>query len=229
MHSATRFGRITYANAWPLLHDVQTHVAVRWIDGCPAVINALMRDDLIDIAVMSSHAYLEQAEHLLLVRDVSIGSVGAVQSILLFCRVDAPKKIALTQSSATSTHMLRMMLAERGHCIEYVSMKPDLTHMLEQCDAALLIGDDAIRAKWAHPYINTLDIGAMWQAHTGLPMTYAVVAVRARYAEQRPDEIAGLIRALRARSDRPRHDVVARAVATIGGDEAYWTSYFAQL
>ncbi|MBU6146221.1 MAG: menaquinone biosynthesis protein [Paenibacillaceae bacterium] len=229
MHSATRFGRITYANAWPLLHDVRPRTPVRWIDGSPAHINAMMRNNDVDIAIMSSHAFLEQAEHVLLVRDVSIGAVGAVHSILLFLRVDEPRTIALTESSATSTHMLRMMLAQSGHRIAYVPMRPELEHMLEQCDAALLIGDDAIRAKWAYPHIKTMDVGAMWQAHTGLPMTYAVVAVRAQYATQRPDAIAALIRALTERVARPRNDVIAHAVAAIGGDVAYWTHYFAQL
>jgi len=53
-----------------------------------------------------------------------------------------------------------------------------LEEMLAQSDAALLIGDAALRVDPATLPYETLDLGAEWVAMTGLPMVFAVWAGR---------------------------------------------------
>jgi predicted solute-binding protein len=50
--------------------------------------------------------------------------------------------------------------------------------MLGKADAALLIGDAALRVDPATLPFETLDLGAEWVAMTGLPMVFAVWAGR---------------------------------------------------
>ena len=48
--------------------------------------------------------------------------------------------------------------------------------MLAECDAALVIGDPALRVDPAKLPYFTMDLGAEWVAWTGLPMVFAVWA-----------------------------------------------------
>jgi chorismate dehydratase len=75
-------------------------------------------------------------------------------------------------------------------------MPSDLPSMMRDADAALLIGDDALRAYWQPSDLLTYDLGAEWTEWTGLPMVYAVWAVRREFAESRPDAVAQVSDAL---------------------------------
>jgi chorismate dehydratase len=67
-------------------------------------------------------------------------------------------------------------------------MPPDLGAMMREADAALLIGDDALRAYWNKPAdLLEYDLGTEWTAWTGLPMVYAVWAVRRSFAAEQPE------------------------------------------
>ena len=55
-------------------------------------------------------------------------------------------------------------------------MGPDLSHMLDICDAALLIGDRALDEANRFPELVKLDLGSEWKRITGLPMVFAVFA-----------------------------------------------------
>ncbi len=58
---------------------------------------------------------------------------------------------------------------------------PDLAAMLEQCDAALIIGDPALRIDPSELPYRVLDLGTEWIGMTGLPMVFAVWAGKRRY------------------------------------------------
>jgi len=117
-----------------------------------------------------------------------VGCFGAVRSILLICRVE-PRRIrtlAADSNSRTSVALARILLQERfGARPVLVPMAPDLPAMLEAGDAALLIGDPALRLNVeALPY-QVLDLGREWTDLTGLPMVFAVWGGRERaWAEQ---------------------------------------------
>ncbi len=102
---------------------------------------------------------------------------GEVRSILLVTKV-RPEKIrtlATDSSSRTSVALARIILSRRyGAVPELVSLPPDLPAMLEGADAALLIGDPALRLYAARPQLAVYDLGAEWVEMTGLPMVFAV-------------------------------------------------------
>ena len=94
--------------------------------------------------------------------------------------------------------LTRILLAKRwGVSPSYVEMPRTCGAMLRDADAALLIGDDALRAYWDKPDgLLKYDLGTEWTAWTGLPMVYAVWAVRREFAESTPTHVRDVIDAL---------------------------------
>jgi chorismate dehydratase len=82
------------------------------------------------------------------------------------------------------------MLLESRHGVrpEYFRCPPDLTEMLLEADAGVLIGDAALRARFDAPSrgLHVTDLGEAWRDWTGLPMVFAVWAVRREFAAAHP-------------------------------------------
>ena len=108
-------------------------------------------------------------------------------SIRLMSRVPLTeiRRLALDASSRTGANLARVLLARvYGLRPEVVTLPPDPQCMLDTADAALMIGDPAMRAAVARqsgglPQVcEDVDLGALWKVHTGLPFVYAAWAVR---------------------------------------------------
>jgi chorismate dehydratase len=96
-----------------------------------------------------------------------------VRSVRLVHQVPIEKieRVALDESSHTSVALLRVLLKERlGREPEYVTRPPELPAMLDEADAALVIGDPALFSSDEHPF---LDLGSEWTSRTALPFVYA--------------------------------------------------------
>ncbi len=114
-------------------------------------------------------------------RGTGIASDGPVRSILLVSKVPFGKirTLATDSGSRTSVMLARILLAELyGSEPKCVSHTPDLAAMLGAADAALLIGDAALRVDPTSVPFETLDLGEEWTSMTGLPMVFAVWAGR---------------------------------------------------
>jgi chorismate dehydratase len=120
---------------------------------------------------------------------------GAVRSILLVSRVPIRKirTLAADLGSRTSVQLARVILREiYGVQPEFMRREPNLESMLAECDAALVIGDPALRIDPTKLAYETLDLGAEWQALTGLPMVFALWAGNAPLqSEELSDIVAG--------------------------------------
>ena len=106
---------------------------------------------------------------------------GPVRSILLISKVPFKeiRTLVTDSGSRTSAMLSQVILAEKfGVKPRVFSHRADLPEMLGQADAALLIGDAALRVDPAALPFETLDLGAEWIALTGLPMVFAVWAGR---------------------------------------------------
>jgi len=119
-----------------------------------------------------------------MVPGVGIACLGPVRSILLFSRVpwNKVRTLAADSSSRTSVQLARVILSERYGAEPAIKPHvPELGAMLSQADAALLIGDSALRVNpeelsTLHPKVEYLDLGAEWLALTGLPFVFAAWA-----------------------------------------------------
>lgn len=128
-----------------------------------------------DIGIVPSIELARQG--LEIIPGTGIACQDAVRSILLITKVppDRIRTLATDSSSRTSVVLARIILARRyGAEPRAVSMPPDLPVMLEAADAALVIGDPALRIEPSHLPFAALDLGSQWRALTGLPMVFAV-------------------------------------------------------
>ena len=71
----------------------------------------------------------------------------------------------------------------------YFECPPDLPEMFREADAALLIGDDALRTFIRPKKLFVYDLGQEWRLLTAKKMVYAVWAVRRDYARKHPDAV----------------------------------------
>ena len=196
-----RLGVIDYLNCVPVYDWLLRQLAedalpgIETEAGTPAQMNRALLSGAIDISNVSSVAYGEHANAWLLLPHLSVAAHGRVESVLLFSwqndwRALDGGSIALTDHSATSVALIRL-LAERRYGVQprYVTQPPDLDAMLAEHDAALLIGDVALREGYmrralagrGQPYI--FDLAAEWLDWTGLPFCFSVWAARTDRAE----------------------------------------------
>lgn len=117
---------------------------------------------------------------------LGIACKGPVRSILLLSKVPVKdiRKLALDSSSRSSVMLARIILDEAYQVQpETVSMVPDLTAMLGSADAALVIGDPALRIDPESTGLHALDLGEEWFKLTALPMVFAIWAGQDRHPE----------------------------------------------
>lgn len=111
---------------------------------------------------------------------------GPVRSILLVSKCPLPeiRTLAADTSSRTSVVLTQLVLRFKGVEAPVVTPhQPDLDAMLRIADAALIIGDPALRldpemsARQGQP-VFVYDVGQQWVEMTGLPMVFAVWAAK---------------------------------------------------
>jgi chorismate dehydratase len=117
---------------------------------------------------------------------VGIACHGPVRSILLVSKVPTSeiRTLATDSNSRTTVMLARILLAEKwGIQARFHSMAADLATMLGAADAALLIGDAALRVDPSvAASFEVTDLGATWVEWTGLPMVFAVWGAREGFA-----------------------------------------------
>jgi len=189
-----RVGHIQFLNCFPLFYGLSKKnflFELDLIQSRPIDLNNMLGSNMLDLSSISSIAYAHSYRDYVLLPDISISADGKVKSVLLFSKVPIGelhrRKIALTNVSAASQALLRIILAKAYNIVpEYLSSAPDLKTMCSKADAALLIGDDALQA-YCRKDVNNLyiyDLGEEWKKFTDLPMVFAVWAVRKEFAAQ---------------------------------------------
>jgi chorismate dehydratase len=190
-----RVGHIQFLNCLPIYWGLMRSGALLGVDlhkDTPDRLNtALVAGDL-DIGPISLLEYLRNRDDLLVLPDLAVGSDGPVLSVVVVSTRPLDQldggRVALGSTSRTGVLLARMLLESRGVNPEYFTCPPDLTEMLLEADAGVLIGDAALRARHEAPDRGLIvtDLGQAWRAWTGLPMVFAVWAVRRDFAAAHP-------------------------------------------
>jgi chorismate dehydratase len=196
-----RVGQIDFLNCLPLAWGMQRIADAPTVtlvpDSPERLSDALIRGDL-DISPISAIEALRHPDDLLMLPEVAVCADGPVQSVVLVSRRPLAElegaEVALGSTSRTSVELARLLLEVRdGVHPTYTVMAPELDAMLERADAAVLIGDPALRAYLTGAEAqgcSVHDLAQEWVAWQGVPMTFAVWAVRAEVLRERPDEVA---------------------------------------
>ena len=216
-------GHIAYANCEPFFHflrDAGFDGTIR--SGVPAQLNRFLSDGELDLSPSSSFEYLHHWRDYLLLPDLSISSIGAVKSVLLFSpqplEALVGQEIFLTGESASSVRLLQVMLREYFGFEEVLCRvsHEDLEERVAEGRPALLIGDRALRMAETVDPANMHDLGELWHRKTGLPFVFALWIVRRDLNPAKNRQVLRLYRQLKTFLRRSFDDLSGVAHALPG-------------
>jgi len=176
-----RISAISFLNTTPLMWDFDHGPAGDNFDisyTVPSACAADLAKGNADIGIIPAAAYTT-VPNLVILPGVAIASRQEVRSILLVSKVPVEKiqTVALDTSSLTSVALVKVLFAKWwGGKRKFTSMDPDLESMLQLNDAALLIGDSALKVDRSK--FLTFDLAEQWFRFTGKPFVFAFWAVR---------------------------------------------------
>lgn len=161
---------------WGMLHGPQREL-VDLSFAIPSACAREVEEGQVQIGLVPVAEIVRQGMEI--VPGIGITCLGAVRSILLFSKVPwkQVRTLAADLSSRTSVELARVILRERYRIEPRILLhEPILDKMLSIADAALIIGDPALRIAPEKLPLECLDLGAEWLALTGLPMVFAAWA-----------------------------------------------------
>jgi chorismate dehydratase len=226
-----RLGAVGYLNARPLVYGLDEAPRFDLRYDVPSECARLLHDGAIDVGLIPSIEYLRGGPYRI-VPDLAIASRGPVASVAIYTTkpIGDVRSIALDTSSRTSVALVSVLCARLFRIQPALERRgPDLRAMLEHCDAALIIGDNALLLDHRKSEVGSLksevekiDLGEAWQTLTGLPFVYAFWAGRPDALGA--DEVVALQRARDA--GVTQSDAIARryfpdSVATQAAAAAY--------
>ena len=188
-----KLGHIDYLNCVPFFEYLQqAGFDGTIVKGVPAQLNAMLAKGALDVSPSSSFEYGRNFQDYVLLPNHSISAFDEVQSVLFFSSTPLEEldgqKIYLTGESATSVHLLYVILREFYGCQTIDSCVPDqlAESFLNEGKPVLLIGDRALKASLTvgPEKGRQYDLAQLWHQHTGLPFVFALWIVH-RQAYQR--------------------------------------------
>ncbi|WP_215448445.1 menaquinone biosynthetic enzyme MqnA/MqnD family protein [Streptomyces sp. ATCC 21386] len=226
-----RVGHIQFLNCLPLywgLARTGTLLDFELTKDTPEKLSEqLVRGDL-DIGPITLVEFLRNADDLVAFPDIAVGCDGPVMSCVIVSQVPLERldgaRVALGSTSRTSVRLAQLLLAESvGVRPSYYTCPPDLSLMMQEAEAAVLIGDAALRANLLDGPnfgLEVHDLGAMWKAWTGLPFVFAVWAARREYLEREPEVTRKVHEAFLA-----SRDLSLTEVAKVAEQAARWEAF----
>ncbi len=188
MRKKPRVCAVSYLNTsplvWGLLHGPAQGVFELELT-LPSACADRLRSGAADVGLVPAIELARQRD-LVVIPGSSIACRGAVRSILLVSRkpMEAIETFAADTGSRSSVVLTQLILARKHGIRPRVRpYPPKLDEMLELADAALVIGDPALRidpamSQWRGQAVRVYDMGAEWLELTGLPMVFAVWAAK---------------------------------------------------
>lgn len=232
-----RLGHIVYSNCFPVHARLLDAGAPEWIEivqGVPSQLNGLLERGEIDVAPCSSIEFARNAHRYRVLPDLVIGSRGPVRSII-FASTRPPEElddalVAMPTASATSVVLLKVLLRQRWgvrprfRWFDQAAEDP----FAAGADAALFIGDVALRADLYPRVPHRFDLGAEWWGHTGLPFAFAVWQAGGGSDDALRRLHATLLES-RAYGHENRAELAARWADRFGFTPAFLDSYWSDL
>lgn len=186
-----RISASSYSNTAPLVWSFlygKNHGKVEIIlDNAPARSAELLNFGRVDAALVPVIAY-QMIEDVRLIPGVCVGATKRVRSVCLITRemeLADVSSVALDTSSRTSVALTKIIFREfLGFEPVWHNAEPDVDEMLRVSDAALLIGDPALRLSAAGTKAyRSFDLAELWHRHTGLGFVFAMWMTRGEGTE----------------------------------------------
>lgn len=188
MPATPRVCAVSYLNTAPLVWGLARGPQRRLVElefATPADCAEKLRSGDVDAGLVPTIELARQPDLEVAPRGC-IACRGSVRSILLVCKKPFAEieSIAIDRGSRSSVALAQVLALELYGTRPAVHPHPPrLDKMLEAADASLIIGDPALRldpemSDWRGQPVHVYDLGAEWQALTGLPMVFAVWAAK---------------------------------------------------
>ncbi len=172
----------------------------------PSLCAEALRRGEADVAIIPAIEY-QRMDDVVALPGMAVAAKGEVRSILVIAKkpVEMARRIALDRTSRSSVALVRLLCAGHwGIQPEFIEMAPDPSAMLAEADAALVIGDPALRvalkadalaakqpggeyccggdpSEQPVPGVETLflyDVAHQWREMTGRPCVLALWVAR---------------------------------------------------
>jgi chorismate dehydratase len=186
----------------------------------PSLCAEALRSGKVDVAIIPAIEY-QRMDGLVMLPEMAVAARGEVRSILVLAKkpIDMVKRLALDTNSRSSVALTRLLCKGFwGISPEFIDAAPDPAAMLAKADAALLIGDPALRirlkvdalaaktpdakegccggdpSEQPVPGVDTLfvyDVAEQWREMTGKPCVLAIWAGRREVVT--PDVVADFL------------------------------------
>jgi chorismate dehydratase len=164
---------------WSFMHGSQRDAVELFTDTAPARCSEMLARDEADAALVPVIEY-HRIPDVAIIPDVCVGSRSAVRSVVLVTRRNNLKKVervALDDSSRTSAALVKIIFREfLGFEPKWETSHPDLKSMLMHADAALIIGDPAM--KIPRDQFRVFDLATLWHEFTGFGFVFAMWMAR---------------------------------------------------
>lgn len=164
---------------WSFINGSQRESVELFTDTAPARCAEMLPRGEVDAALVPVIEY-QRLTDVVVVPDVCVGSRSAVRSVALATKLNnlkRVKRVALDDSSRTSVALVKIIFREfLGFEPEWITSPPDLKSMLTHADAALIIGDPAM--KIPRDQFRVFDLATMWHEFTGLGFVFALWMAR---------------------------------------------------
>lgn len=185
----------------------------------PSLCAEALRRGEADVAIIPAIEY-QRIENVVALPGMAVAAKGEVRSILVIAKkpIDRAQRVALDRCSRSSAALVRLLCPGLwGISPEFVEAEPDPGTMLVQADAALVIGDPALRvavkadalmgkqpsggpcctgdpSEQPVPGVDTLfiyDVAHQWREMTGQPCVLAIWVARREAAT--PEVVADFL------------------------------------
>src|SRR6267143_2499209 len=207
MVTKLRISIVQYLNTAPLVWGF-TNGPLQGIYDLSFTVPSQCAEDLrtgqADIAIIPAIEY-QRIDDLVILPDMAIASKKQVRSLLIVSKkpIEEVKILALDRSSRSTQALTRILCAEKWKIApRFFEASPDLAEMLDEADAALLIGDPALRISLgiekdsqigaegqticpaatlgitSSELLYVYDVASGWRSLTELPAVLAVWAAR---------------------------------------------------
>jgi chorismate dehydratase len=113
----------------------------------PSMCAEALRCGDVDVAIIPSIEY-QRIENVVALPGMAVAAKGEVRSILVVAKkpIETARRVVLDSSSRSSQALVRILAREHWNIRpEFVESAPDPSEMLKDADAALVIGDPALR------------------------------------------------------------------------------------
>jgi chorismate dehydratase len=164
---------------WSFIYGSKQNTVELFTHEAPSRCAEMLANGEVDAALVPVIEY-QRIPEVVIVPNVCVGSRAAVRSVVIASKQNNLKKIkrvALDDSSRTSVALVKIIFREfLGFEPEWQTLPPDLRSMLEHNDAALIIGDPAM--KIPREKIRVFDLATLWHQFTGFGFVFAMWMVR---------------------------------------------------